>query len=129
MGQTTYILLKQFKTLIALLFVAAIGLSTPSVAAEADAQTAAWEMINNGALLVDVRTPEEFSQGHLDNAVNIPYESISAEFTKQKIAKDQPVVVYCRSGRRSGIAQTSLIELGYSKIHNGGGYEQLAGHK
>ena len=129
MGQATYILFKQFKTLIALLFLATIGLSLPSAAAETDAQTAAWKMINNGALIIDVRTPEEFSQGHLDNAVNIPYESISAEFTKQKIAKDQPVVVYCRSGRRSGIAQASLIELGYSKVHNGGGYEQLAEHK
>ncbi|QYK02681.1 rhodanese-like domain-containing protein [Shewanella psychrotolerans] len=129
MEKSTYTLVKQFNTLIALLFLAVVSLSAPSVAAETDAQTTAWKMINNGALIIDVRTPEEFHQGHLDNAVNIPYESISTEFTKRKIAKDQPVVVYCRSGRRSSIAQSSLIELGYSNIHNGGGYEQLAGQK
>lgn len=129
MEKTRYTLLKQFNTLIALLFLAAIGLSTPSVAGETDAQITAWQMINNGALIIDVRTPEEFNQGHLDNAVNIPYERISSEFTKQKIVKDQDVVVYCRSGRRSGIAQASLIELGYSNIHNGGGYEQLIDRK
>lgn len=129
MGQTTYRLFNRFKTLLALLFIVASGLSSPSMADGTHAQAAAWTMINSGALVVDVRTPEEFSQGHLDNAINIPYEQIAAAFIEQKIAKDQPVVLYCRSGRRSSIAQESLIELGYSNTHNGGGYQQLIEQK
>ncbi|WP_119978982.1 rhodanese-like domain-containing protein [Shewanella algidipiscicola] len=112
--------------MIALFFVAAIGLSSPSIAAEQDIETTAWQMIDNGAMIVDVRTPEEFAQGHLANAINIPFENIAAEFAKRNIDKATNVVLYCRSGRRSDIAQMSLIEQGYTNTHNGGGYQTLS---
>ncbi|GIU02936.1 sulfurtransferase [Shewanella algidipiscicola] len=125
MGQATT-LLSRYGTMIALFFVAAIGLSSPSIAAEQDIETTAWQMIDNGAMIVDVRTPEEFAQGHLANAINIPFENIAAEFAKRNIDKATNVVLYCRSGRRSDIAQMSLIEQGYTNTHNGGGYQTLS---
>lgn len=97
-------------------------------AADQDAGTA-WAKIEAGAMVVDVRTAEEYAEGHLDNAINIPFETIAAEFAKRNIAKDTPVVVYCRSGRRSGIANESLVNAGYLEIYNGGGYESLASAK
>ncbi|MCG9714073.1 rhodanese-like domain-containing protein [Shewanella insulae] len=111
----------------ALLFVAIMGLSAPSYGEEKNPKVA-WEHIQQGAMVVDVRTPEEFAEGHLKNAINIPFENIAEEFTKRNIAKDQSVVLYCRSGRRSGIAQESLVKLGYSNTYNGGGYQSLAKH-
>ncbi|MCG9696279.1 rhodanese-like domain-containing protein [Shewanella sp. Isolate11] len=122
------LILNRVKSFIALLFIAALGFSSASFAKD-EAGEIAWKMIDQGALVVDVRTPEEFSQGHLANAINIPYEQIAEEFTKRKIAKDTQVVLYCRSGRRSSIAQSSLVELGFSHTHNGGGYQQLTEQK
>ncbi|MCL1093144.1 rhodanese-like domain-containing protein [Shewanella kaireitica] len=85
----------------------------------------AWQKIDAGALVVDVRTAEEFEQGHLPNAINIPFEQITTVFADRKIAKDKSVVVYCRSGRRSGIANEALINAGYTNTYNGGGYQML----
>ncbi|ACJ29866.1 Phage shock protein E [Shewanella piezotolerans WP3] len=85
----------------------------------------AWQKIDAGALIVDVRTAEEFAQGHLPNAINIPFEQIAKAFAERKIATDKSVVLYCRSGRRSGIANDALISAGYSHTYNGGGYQML----
>ncbi|WP_425424911.1 rhodanese-like domain-containing protein [Shewanella insulae] len=125
MRQANKMLSKSIISLMALLFVAIMGVSAPSYGEEKNPKVA-WEHIQQGAMVVDVRTPEEFAEGHLKNAINIPFENIAEEFTKRNIAKDQSVVLYCRSGRRSGIAQESLIKLGYSNTYNGGGYQSLA---
>jgi len=97
---------------------------TMANAAEQDAAIA-WDKIAAGAMVVDVRTPEEFAEGHLTNAVNIPFEQVAEEFAKRGIAKDAPVVLYCRSGRRSGIAIEALVAAGYTQTHNAGGYQSL----
>lgn len=113
---------RQFLWLTTLLFAVLLSLSAragqmvPEVALTKVAQ---------GAMLVDVRTPEEYAEGHLPEAVNIPFEQIAEAFAKQGIAKDTPVVVYCRSGRRSGIAKESLEKAGYQEVYNGGGYDSL----
>ncbi|ENM5813057.1 rhodanese-like domain-containing protein [Vibrio mimicus] len=83
----------------------------------------AWQMVNDGALLIDVRTAEEYAQGHLDDALNWPLSEVETAF--QSVEKDSPIVVYCRSGNRSGIAQKYLVEQGYTQVHNGGGYEEM----
>jgi len=101
-----------------------LTLSQLSWAADKDAQVA-WAMIDAGAMVIDVRTAEEFAAGHLPNAINIPFERIAAAFQEKKIAKDKSVVLYCRSGRRSGIAFDSLVAQGYTHSYNGGGYEIL----
>ncbi|OIN16261.1 rhodanese-like domain-containing protein [Shewanella indica] len=96
-----------------------------SVRAEQMVPEVALTKVAQGAMLVDVRTPEEYAEGHLPEAVNIPFEQIAEAFAKQGIAKDTPVVVYCRSGRRSGIAKESLEKAGYQEVYNGGGYDSL----
>ncbi|GHB07384.1 sulfurtransferase [Shewanella indica] len=96
-----------------------------SVRAEQMVPEVALTKVAQGAMLVDVRTPEEYAEGHLPEAVNIPFEQIAEAFAKLGIAKDTPVVVYCRSGRRSGIAKESLEKAGYQEVYNGGGYDSL----
>ena len=69
------------------------------------------------AMLIDVRTEEEFKEGHLKGAINIPYEKIvNVLSTYGTIDFDIPIVVYCKSGGRSGIAAASLVEAGYKKV-------------
>lgn len=98
----------------------------PMIASAADQDPAiAWDKIAAGAMVLDVRTPEEFAEGHLANAVNIPFEQVTEEFAKRGIAKDAPVVLYCRSGRRSSIATEALVAAGYTQTYNGGGYSTL----
>ncbi|QSX35970.1 rhodanese-like domain-containing protein [Shewanella sedimentimangrovi] len=100
-----------------------------SWAGEGKDPAVAWQKIQAGAMVVDVRTAEEYAAGHLEGAINIPFERIAAEFAKRGIAKDAEVVLYCRSGRRSGIAQDSLMAEGYEHTYNGGGFESLAAAK
>ncbi|MCS6096939.1 rhodanese-like domain-containing protein [Shewanella baltica] len=98
----------------------------PMMACAADQDPViAWDKIAAGAMVLDVRTPEEFAEGHLANAVNIPFEQVAKEFAKRGIAKDAPVVLYCRSGRRSSIATEALVAAGYTQTYNGGGYSTL----
>ena len=113
---------RQFLWLTTLLFAVLLSLS---VRAEQMVPEVALTKVAQGAMLVDVRTPEEYAEGHLPEAVNIPFEPIAEAFAKPGIAKDTPVVVYCRSGRRSGIAKESLEKAGYQEVYNGGGYDSL----
>ncbi|GAB1109774.1 MAG: hypothetical protein SwBeaMacB_04060 [Shewanella algae] len=113
---------RQFLWLTTLLFAVLLSLSAR---AEQMVPEVALTKVALGAMLVDVRTPEEYAEGHLPEAVNIPFEQIAEAFAKQGIAKDTPVVVYCRSGRRSGIAKESLEKAGYQEVYNGGGYDSL----
>jgi phage shock protein E len=65
-------------------------------------------------LLLDVRTPKEYSAGHVPGAVNIPYEQVADHLGE--IPKDEEVVLYCHSGRRAGIAAETLEAHGYTKL-------------
>jgi rhodanese-related sulfurtransferase len=67
-------------------------------------------------LIVDVRTPEEFAAGHVPGAINIPYDQMPALAAEIVTHKEQAVVLYCRSGRRSGLAAMTLVELGFSDL-------------
>ncbi len=89
----------------------------------------AWNHIADGALIVDVRTPAEFAQGHLPGAINIPLPQVVKEFAARNIGKDTDVMLYCRSGNRSGQAQKALIAEGYTNTFNGLGYQGLMAHK
>ncbi len=90
---------------------------------------AAWKMISEGALLVDVRTPEEFNQGHLPNAVLIPVADVAKRIAEFGEDKDRPIVVYCKAGVRAGKAERVLKENGYTNVLNGGGYSDLMAAK
>ncbi|WP_165313476.1 rhodanese-like domain-containing protein [Vibrio ziniensis] len=111
-----------WKKLLSLLLGSAMALPSGSALASQRAD-AAWELIESGALIVDVRTPEEFAQGHLDDAINIPLDTVETGFAD--IAKDRSIVVYCRSGNRSGIAMQSLVKQGFINVHNGGGLSEM----
>ena len=77
-------------------------------------------------VVIDVRTPQEFASGHVDGAINIPYDTITPKLPAlATIGKDENIVLYCRSGRRSAIAKQSLAELGYRKLQDGGGIDSL----
>lgn len=76
--------------------------------------------------VIDVRTPEEFASGHIDGAINIPYDQIGDKLpTLKNIKKDDNILVYCRSGRRSETAKQTLNQLGYKNVQNGGGMQEL----
>ena len=88
-------------------------------------QQRAWRLIDDGALLIDVRSRQEYESGHLDNSINIEHEEVEKMAETIGEDKEREVVVYCRSGRRSGEAKKALEEYGYKNIHNGIGYEGL----
>lgn len=83
----------------------------------------AYELITgaNPPLLVDVRTQAEFEAGHLKNALNVPLDEFINGTYAKKIgdpAKDKPIIVFCRSGHRSGIARSVLIKDSYTNVKN-----------
>ena len=75
-------------------------------------------------VVIDVRTAAEFQSGHVQGALNLPHDSISQDICKAKVAKDDHVILYCRSGRRSDIALGTLKGMGFSNVENYGGFEQ-----
>jgi phage shock protein E len=82
---------------------------------EISAKAKAW--VKSGALLLDVRTPEEYTQGHLEGAVNIPVQVLPQRIADVG-AKDRPVVVYCMSGGRSQSAADLLKRSGFQEVLN-----------
>lgn len=72
-------------------------------------------------VLLDVREQDEFAEGHIEGAVLIPYESIGDRAENELPDKEQTILVYCRSGRRSAIAAKALAELGYEDVRDFGG--------
>ena len=82
------------------------------------------EAIKNGAFLVDVRTPGEFSSGSVKGAVNIPLDRVSSQLTKFKDKKT--IVVFCRSGSRSGQAKSILNQNGFQNVINGGTWSNVS---
>ena len=74
-----------------------------------------------GYIILDVRRPDEFAAGHIPNAINVPNETIGADEIAKLPDKDQLIMVYCRSGRRSKEASEKLVKLGYTNIVEFGG--------
>ena len=78
--------------------------------------------LKNGALVIDVRSPDEFSSGHLSKAVNIPMEQLATVLPKQVPDKERPLLLHCLSGTRSGMAKSQLKSLGYTNVFNLGSF-------
>lgn len=76
-----------------------------------------------GAQIIDVRTQEEFKQGHIKGAINIPLNGLTSQMSK--LNKDKPVITCCASGVRSGQASGLLKSNGFTKVYNGGGWKGL----
>jgi phage shock protein E len=106
------------------------GLAAPRVASLPPmiGEKALKALLDDGAsklLLLDVRTLEEFDAGHLPGAALFPYGEIKEKFAEPD--KGRPIVVYCRSGRRSAIAKTYLEEMGYTNVSDFGAYTNWTG--
>lgn len=78
-------------------------------------------MKNEEYVIIDVRTKEEYNEGHIKNAINIPYDVIDKEID---ISKDKVIFVYCKSGNRSSKAYSTLKNLGYN-VYDLGAYSNI----
>jgi phage shock protein E len=86
---------------------------------------AQYEPVNNDEVTwIDVRSPEEFEEGHVDGAVNIHFEDIVTGVAGLGLKNDDVIYLYCGSGRRAGLAAEELKANGYSNVINIGGLEQ-----
>lgn len=85
------------------------------------AEAVAMMAEESGYIILDVRTPEEFAEKHIPNAINVPNETIGTDEISQLPDKDQLIMVYCRSGRRSKEAAEKLAKLGYTNVVEFGG--------
>jgi rhodanese-related sulfurtransferase len=98
-----------------LAFAAAAWAEEPSLI-EPQALAERMASADSGLLVLDVRTAAEFDEGHIPGAVNIPYDSLAARIAELGPAGEHDVVVYCRSGRRSAIALSTLKDAGFSRL-------------
>ncbi len=111
----------------ALMVVLTIWLIAPVMAGGGNPEIAekAWPMIQNGALLVDVRTEQEFADGHVDGAMNIEWDKTDDLIAAIGDDKQRQVVFYCRSGNRAGKAKTAMEGKGYKHVFNATGFSAL----
>ena len=77
------------------------------------------------ALIIDVRSHDEFKGAHVQEAINIPHYLIARDISKHSTDKDKTFIVYCRTGNRSEMAKNALTRLGYTNVTNGGGYRDM----
>jgi len=82
-------------------------------------------LVQGGALVIDVRTPGEFSGGAIKGAINIPYDVIAGKIGNIETDKNRAIIVYCHSGARSGAAKKSLERIGYTQVINAGGFSKV----
>lgn len=80
-------------------------------------------IIEKGAFLVDVRTAAEFAEGHVKGSVNIPLNTVAEQLDKFK--EKENIIVFCRSGNRSGQAKSILEKNGFANVVNGGTWEYI----
>ena len=109
------------------LLFAALGLimSFNIWAAEIDQKAALTALTDPNVVLIDVRSSEEVALGAIKGAENIQHTQISQKIASLVEDKNTTIVLYCRSGRRSSMAQDALQAMGYTHVINGGGYQSL----
>ena len=78
------------------------------------------------SVMIDVRTDEEWNAGYIEGAIHIPLSEIERDIENYEISKDEEILLYCRSGNRSGRAKVILDELGYTNTANIGGIESVS---
>ena len=107
----------------AFLFTSCAGGQTASNSYKSISPEEAEEIMKtqSGYIILDVRRPDEFAEGHIPNAINLPNESIGSDEIAELPNKNQLILVYCRSGKRSKEASSKLVALGYTNIVEFGG--------
>jgi phage shock protein E len=83
---------------------------------------AAREWLNKGALVIDVRSKGEFDERHLPGAINIPLDRLGEDIARYAPNKEQPLLLHCLSGTRSGMGTSTLRKMGYQHVFNLGSY-------
>jgi phage shock protein E len=82
------------------------------------------QLIKNGAIIIDVRSKEEYSGAHIKGSINIPVDQLGNSLAKLK-DKTKPIITCCASGMRSALAKSILKSNGYTEVYNGGGWSSL----
>ena len=80
-------------------------------------------LVEAGAQIIDVRTPAEFSTGHIPNSINIPLTLLTKRIVRHD--KDRQIILCCASGMRSATARTTLLSMGYRFVYDGGSWSKL----
>ncbi len=88
--------------------------------------SAAADHLKHGALVIDVRSPAEFSSAHLRQAINMPLPEIEQLIPGQVKDRNQVLLLHCQSGARSGVAKKKLAAVGYTQAYNLGSYDRAA---
>ena len=94
---------------------------TETVYKKISAQEAKAIIESENVIILDVRTQEEYNEGHIENSVLLPVNDISAKAEEILTDKDAKILVYCRSGNRSATASKQLIKMGYTNVYDFGG--------
>jgi rhodanese-related sulfurtransferase len=124
-------------TLVVLVSLAATTLAACSASETADAQSGsaqvtavqpskARSLIEDGARVIDVRTPEEFAAGHLAGATNIDVQAADFHERVGELDPKDTYILYCRSGSRAGAAADMMADMGFDHLVNAGGFDGLA---
>lgn len=82
------------------------------------------QLVKEGAIVLDVRSPGEYASGHIKGSINIPVDQLSKNLSKLK-DKNKTIITCCASGMRSASAKSTLKSNGYIDVHNGGGWSSL----
>ncbi|MEQ8926315.1 MAG: rhodanese-like domain-containing protein [Fulvivirga sp.] len=83
------------------------------------------ELVQAGAIIVDVRSSAEYAGGHVTNSINIPLDQLDKKLNQ--LDKKKPIITCCVSGMRSGVAKGVLKSKGFDEVYNGGGWMSLNG--
>ncbi len=117
------ILVKSFtkplvKSIATMMVLVSALVTTLSVSAEDITQSQLQQLMQTkkAVVLLDVRTVEEFVEGHIPNALNIPHKELEARLAELSGAKDKQIVIYCRSGRRAEVAKQVLVKNGFNHL-------------
>lgn len=106
--------MKKLLASLVLVTVAALGLAACSAPADP-------VVVDEGTVVVDVRTPGEYAQGHLTGAINLDIQSAAFDSEVKRLPIDATYVIYCQSGNRAGTAVSRMAAMGFSDLKNAGG--------
>lgn len=106
-----------------------IPVDRPAYVRDVTREAQGWRLVEKGALLIDVRDPEEYWAGHLAHAINIPLTDIVAGQEKITVKKKQLIVVYGSKAQLAGVTRAILTTHGYANAHDAGSYEGMLATK
>ena len=118
MVDMTQSMLSKFRSMMILLLAA-----TTLTLAGCEPVVEAFDFTNPDAIVIDVRTLDEWNGAHLETAVRIDWQNIRQGVASMKLNKDQPIFIYCQSGNRAGKAEKMLLDQGYTAVYNLGGLQ------